>query len=60
MILDTLKRHPLRHELSLAIVIKMVLLFLLWMLFFRAPPQMNPQGVGDSLFGPPANVLPAR
>lgn len=60
MILDTLKRHPLRRELSLAVIIKVVLLFLLWMLFFRAPPQMSPQRVGDTLFSPPANVLPAR
>lgn len=60
MILGTLKRYPLRRDLSLAIVIKLILLFLLWLLFFRTPPQTNPQGIGDTLFGTPANVLHTR
>ena len=60
MILGTLKRHPLRRELSLAIAIKLILLFLLWMVFFRTPPQTNPQGVGDTLFGTPATVFHTR
>lgn len=60
MILQSLKQHPLRRELSLAVVIKLILLFLLWMAFFRAPPQTNPQAVANTLFTSPANVTPGR
>jgi hypothetical protein len=60
MIFDNLNRHPLRRELSLVLVIKLVLLFLLWLVFFRTPPQTNPQAMGDTLFSTPANVLHAR
>jgi len=60
MIFDNLKRHSLRRELSLAIVVKLILLFLLWMVFFRTPSQTNPQGVGDTLFGTPATVFHTR
>lgn len=37
---------PLAREIGLVLTIKLSLLALLWMLFFRAPPAVTPDTVG--------------
>jgi len=57
---DDQKDPLLRREISLALVIKLILLLLLWMVFFRAPSHVNPQDVANTLFATPANGVPNR
>ena len=57
---DDQKDPLLRREISLALVIKLILLLLLWMLFFRTPAPINPQDITNTLFAAPANGVPNR
>jgi len=54
------KDHLLQREISLALVIKLILLLLLWAVFFRTPSHINPQDVANTLFATPANGAPNR
>jgi hypothetical protein len=60
MIPSTLKRSPLRRDLSLALVVKLILLLLLWLAFFRTPPQANEQDTGHVILGTSTGVPGTR
>lgn len=60
MMRHNLNRHPLRYEISWALVIKLILLLCLWLVFFRTPPHINPQTVAHALFAGAANTPPGR
>jgi hypothetical protein len=54
------KLHLLSREISVALVVKLMLLLLLWAIFFRAPPHIDRQAVANTLFPAPADAVRDR
>lgn len=52
--MDSIFSHPLARKLAIAIIIKMIVLFALWWVFFRdtAHQELTPEQVGAAILQP--------